>query len=117
MIREDIPDVQRVSYLPIINASPTEYSTINEILKRSMSITEKLELKYAVLDFDGALFWKIQHIRWKERILYDKLIVRLGEFYTIMSLLFAISEVFEDGGLKVRFLLCKYQFYFQDLLI
>lgn len=101
MLHEHIPDVQRVGYLPVINASPTEYSTIHEILKRSMSIAEKLKLKYAVLIFDEAVYSKIQHVRWKERIFYDKFIVRLGEFHTIMSFLSAVSKIFEDGGLKV----------------
>ena len=49
MLHEDIPDVQRVGYLPVINATLTAYSIIHEIFKRSMSITEKLKLKYAVL--------------------------------------------------------------------
>ena len=53
MLHEEIPDVRSVGYLPVINASPTEYSTIKEILKRSKSIAEKLKLKYAVLVFDS----------------------------------------------------------------
>ena len=103
MLHEDIPDVQRVDYLPVINASPTAYSTIHEILKRGMSITEKLKLKYAVLVFDEAIYSKIQYVRWKERIFYDTFVVRLGEFHTIMSFLSAVSKIFEDGGLKVMF--------------
>ena len=101
MLHEEIPDVQSVGYLPVINASPTEYSTIKEILQRSKSIAEKLKLKYAVLVFDEAVYSKIQHVRWKEREYYDKFIVRLGEFHTIMSFLSALSKIFEDGGLKV----------------
>ena len=103
MLHEDIPDVQRVGYLPVINASPTAYTTMHEILKRSMSITEKLKLKYAVLVFDEAIYSKIQHVRWKEPIFYDKFVVRLGEFHTIMSFLSAVLKIFEDGGLKVMF--------------
>ena len=60
MLHEDIPDVQRVGYLPVINALPAEYLTIREILKRSMSITEQLKLEYAVLVFDEAVYSKIQ---------------------------------------------------------
>ena len=99
MLHEEIPDVQRVGYLPIINASPTEYSTIMEILKRSKSIAEKL--KYAVLVCDEAVYSKIQHVRWKESEFYDKIVVRLDEFHTIMSFLSALSKIFENGGLKV----------------
>ena len=101
MLHQGIPDVQRVGYLPVINASPTKYSTIKEILQRSQAITEKLSLKYAVLVFDEAVYAKIQQVRWKERVFYDKFVVRLGEFHTIMSFLSAISKIFEDGGLRV----------------
>ena len=108
MLHEEIPDVQRVGYLPVINASPTEYSTIMEILKRSKSIAEKLKLKYAILVCDEAVYSKIQHVRWKEREFYDKIVVRLGEFHTIMSFLSALSKIFENGGLKV--LTCMFSF-------
>ncbi|XP_046842015.1 uncharacterized protein LOC124436135 [Xenia sp. Carnegie-2017] len=100
MLIEEIPEVSRVGYLPVINAPPTEYSTINEILKRSKNIAEKLDLQYAVLVFDEAVYSKVQHIRWKEPVYYDKLVVRLGEFHTVMSFLSAVSKLFEDGGLK-----------------
>ena len=53
--------------------------------------------------FDEAVYSKIQHVRWKERIFYDKFVVRLGEFHTIMSFLSAGSKIFEDRGLKVMF--------------
>ena len=55
VLHDDIPDAQRVGYLPVINSSPTKYSTIHEILKRSMTITEKLKLEYIVLVFDEAV--------------------------------------------------------------
>ena len=84
MLCQEIPAVQRVGYLPVINGSPTEYSTIREILVRSKGIVEKLQLKHAVLVFDEEVYCKIQ-----------------GEFHSIMSFLSAISKIFEDGGLKV----------------
>lgn len=99
---DKIPDVSRVGYLPVIDASPTEYSTINTILTRSKEIADKLELKYAVLVFDEAVYAKIQHVRWKEKTFFNRFVVRLGEFHTIMSYLSAMSKIFEDGGLKVK---------------
>ena len=97
-------DISKVGYLPVINASPTEYSTINAILTRSKEIADKLQLKYAVLVFDEAVYSKIQHIRWKEPEFYERFVVRLGEFHTTMSFLSAMSKVFEDGGLKVKYI-------------
>ena len=102
LYQNDIPEEARVGYLPIIDASPTEYSTINTILIRSKNIVDKLELKHGVLVFDEAVYAKVQHVRWKEKEYFDRFVVRLGEFHAIMSYLSAISKLFADGGLKVR---------------
>ena len=45
LFSQESPHVSRVGYLPVIDASPTEYYTINTILTRSKEITDKLELK------------------------------------------------------------------------
>ena len=99
--KDNIPDVSRVGYLPIVDASPTEYSTLNEVLNSGIRITEKLRLQQTVVVFDEAVYAKVQHIGWKEQSFYDKFVVRLGEFHASMSYLSAISKLFEDGGLKV----------------
>lgn len=86
--------------MPVIDASPTEYSTINAILERSKDIADKLELKYAVLVFE-VVYAKVQQVCWKAEIFRDRCIVHLGEFHTIMTYLSAMSKIFEDGGLTV----------------
>ena len=45
LYRDDTPDVSRVGYLPVIDGSPTQYSTINAILKNSTEIADKLNLR------------------------------------------------------------------------
>ncbi len=101
LFSQEPPQVSRVGYLPVIDASPTEYSTINTILTRSKDIADKLELKYAVLVSDEAVYAKVQQVRWKEVTFFNRFVVRLGEFHTIMTYLSAMSKIFEDGGLKV----------------
>ena len=101
LLCKDLPDLSRVGYSPVINASPTEYATINAILEKSKEIADKLELKYAVLVFDEAVYAKVQQVSWKEEISRDQFVVRLGEFHTIMTYLSAMSKIFGDGGLKV----------------
>ena len=98
--KDNILNISRVGYLPVIDASPTEYSTINTILKRSTEIADKLQLLYVTLVFDEAVYAKIQHVRWKNDTYYNRFIVRLEEFHAIMSFLSAVSKIFEDGGLK-----------------
>ncbi len=62
LCNDDIPNVSRVGYLPVIDASPTEYSTINTILKRSNDIADTLQLQYVTLVFDEAVYSKVHFI-------------------------------------------------------
>lgn len=101
----DVPDVSRVGYLPIVNGPSTEYSTLHEVLQTGIRIMDALQLQQTAVVFDEAVYAKIQHIRWKEEIFYKRFVARLGEFHTCMSFLSAISKLFEDGGLKVWALL------------
>ena len=59
LCKDDIPNVSRVGYLPVIDASPTEYSTMNAILKRSNDIADTLQLQYVTLVFDEAVYSKV----------------------------------------------------------
>ncbi len=96
-----IPPVSRIGYLPVIDTSPTEFSTIHAILKRCTDIADTLQLRFATLVFDEAIYSKIQQVRWKNDAFYNRFIVRLGEFHVIMSFLSSIARIFQDGGLKV----------------
>ena len=103
--KRDIPTQSKIGYLPIIDASPTELSTVKEILNQSEKIADKLNLKYMCLVFDEAIYSKVQQIRWKEEGYLSRFIVRLGDFHMAMSYCGAISKLFKDAGLKV-FLTC-----------
>lgn len=98
----EIPNESRIGYLPVIDNSPSEYSTINAILESGVDIANALQLDHIVMVFDEAIYSKVQQVRWKNEMFLNKLIVRLGEFHTIMCFLSAISKLFEDLGLKVN---------------
>jgi hypothetical protein len=87
-------------YLPVIEASPTEMSTVNTILKRSVQIADRHELDHIVLVFDQAIYAKAQQIRWKDEDLTKRLVIRLGEFHTCMSYLGILGKRFGDAGLQ-----------------
>ncbi|XP_016111421.1 uncharacterized protein [Sinocyclocheilus grahami] len=87
-------------YLPVIEASPTEMSTVNTILKRSVQIADQLELDHIVLVFDQAIYAKAQQIRWKNNDFTQRIVIRLGEFHTCMSYLSILGKRFGDAGLQ-----------------
>ena len=55
-----------VGYLPTINASATEMTTVKEILRRSDEIRKTLDLSATVVVMDQALFAKAAAVAWKE---------------------------------------------------
>ena len=89
--------------MPVIDASPTELATVKEILNRTEEIADKLNLRHIFLVFDEAIFAKVQQIRWKEERYLIRFIVRLGDFHMTMAYCGAISKLFKDAGLTVRF--------------
>ena len=76
-------------------------ATINTILKKSVSICESLKIPEVVAVFDEAIYGKVQMLRWNQ-VEFDKhVVVRLGEFNTMLSYCSGIGKIFEDAGLKV----------------
>ena len=74
-----IPTQSRIGYLPIIDASPTEFSTVKEILRQSEKIADKLNVQHFCLVFDEAIYSKVQQIRWKEETYLNRFIIRLHQ--------------------------------------
>lgn len=87
-------------YLPVIEASPTEMSTVNTILKRSVQIYNQLELDHIVLVFEKAIYAKAQQTCWKDDDFTQRKAIRLGEFHTCMSYLSILGKRFGDAGLQ-----------------
>jgi hypothetical protein len=103
LLAEDkIPRVSKIGYLPVIDASPTEYSTVHTVLSKSKDIASQLGMDYMVLVFDEAIYSKAQHIRWKNPEFMEKFIIRMGDFHAIMSFCGAIGKLFRDAGLQVN---------------
>ena len=89
-----------VGYLPTINAPATQISTVNEVLNQSINIMQSLELNKIVCVFDQALFAKAAEVVWKHPEKFKGIILRLGVFHTICTLLATIGKRFQDGGLR-----------------
>ena len=100
LVRE-IPALSNIGYLPLIDNPATDMATINAILKKSVSICERIQIPEIVAVFDEAIYAKVQMLRWKEVKFNARVVVRLGEFHTIMSFCSGIGKVLKDAGLKV----------------
>ncbi|XP_028411727.1 uncharacterized protein LOC114534480 [Dendronephthya gigantea] len=92
--------VSRIAYLPVIDAPVTDMATVNTLLRHSVSICQRLQIPQIVLVFDEAIYAKAQMIRWKDDELKERLVIRLGDFHTVMSFCSGISKIFKDAGLQ-----------------
>ncbi|KAK6168598.1 hypothetical protein SNE40_019797 [Patella caerulea] len=89
-----------IHYMPVIEASPTDMTTVNTILIKSVSVADSFQLSNILLVFDQAIYAKAQQIRWKDPELSKRLVIRLGEFHTTMAFLAIIGKVYKDAGLQ-----------------
>ena len=99
-VHKEIRSSSNIGYLPVIDAPVTDMSTINTLLRHSVSICQRLHIPEIVLVFDEAIYAKAQMIRWKDEELQKQLVIRLGDFHTVMSFCSAISKIFKDAGLQ-----------------
>jgi hypothetical protein len=100
-VHKEIRRTSNIGYLPVIDAPVTDMATVNEILQHSVSICHRLQLPEIVIVFDEAIYAKAQMIRWKDEDLKKRLVIRLGDFHTIMLFCSAIAKIFKDAGLQV----------------
>ena len=88
-----------IHYLPTINASASDLTTVFEILNQSEEIRRKLCLNAIVVVMDQALFAKACEICWKEEC-FSKIVLRMGVFHALCNMFSILGKRFGDGGLK-----------------
>ena len=89
-----------VGYLPTINAPTTNMSTVHEVLVHSFKIKVALQLKSIAVVLDQALYAKATEIVWKYPDMFKGLVLRMGAFHTVCTLLSIIGKRFQDVGLR-----------------
>ncbi|GBN03418.1 hypothetical protein AVEN_114384-1 [Araneus ventricosus] len=79
-------------------------STVNTILEKSLKIADELKLSIIVFVINQTLHFKTQQIRWSSKGYEERIILKLGEFHTLMSFLAIIGKCFRDAGLEDMFI-------------
>ena len=70
------------------------------MLSQSLKIKDSLRLNAIVVVFDQAIYAKAMEIKWKHSKHFRDIIVRMGAFHTICTLLGIIGKRFQDAGLR-----------------
>lgn len=89
-----------IHYMPVVEASPTELSTVKHVLDRSIDMADTLQIETILLVFDQAIYAKAQKIRWNNPDVQKRTEVRLGEFHTCMSFLSVLGKRFLKSGFE-----------------
>ena len=84
----------------MINAPATELSTVQEILRQSESIRQKLKLEIIAVVMDQALYAKAAEIAWEQKFNFGNIALMMGNFHIICNLLSIIGKLFRDAGLR-----------------
>lgn len=93
--------VSSIICLPFINASPSNLTTLHTALKYAKTETENIHQKTTFLTFDQPLYWKSKSIVANlKNSLMKNVVILLGIFHLLMSLMGAIGYSMEGSGLE-----------------
>ena len=89
-----------IGYMPIIAASPTELSTVYELLKRSVSLAGEIQQQSLIVVLDQAIYALAQEIIFTHAQEFKQVVLRLGGFHMSMTMMSVIGKRFTDSGLE-----------------
>ena len=93
--------VSVIGYMPIIAASPTELSTVYELLKRSVSLAGEIQQQLITVVLDQAIYALAQDIIFTHPQEFELVVLRLGGFHMSMTMMSVIGKRFTDSGLEL----------------
>lgn len=99
LIVENKHPLQRISYLPQIEASPTRHDVVNETLQRTLRLKEECGQKYISVTYDLAIAKVALCIQSMESPKYDSIFIQLGPFHILMSFFKAVGKFISESGL------------------
>ena len=89
-----------VVYLSPIDGPASSMATVWELLTRSVQIQKELSLPSIVCVFDQALYAKVAEVVWAHQDKFSSVVLCLGVFHTVCTLLRIIGRRFADAGLR-----------------
>jgi len=97
---QKIPPKSAVGYCQLIDASPTELSTVYTLLKNSLEMATQLGLDDTVVVLDQAIYAKAIEVVWKQKEEFKSIVLRMGSFHIMCVFLSVIGKRFRDSGLR-----------------
>ena len=89
-----------IGYLDTLDSPATDLKTAYEVLCRGCEIRDRLQLKAVVCVFDQAFYAKAIEVYWKQKSQFQGIVLMMGGFHLLMTLLAIIGSRFGDAGLR-----------------
>ena len=100
LVSEREISLTRIWYLPLINAPPSDLSTIYTNLLKLVEIANALGQEQVLVADDLAIYSKAEQILWTEPDrLAGRVTMRLRGMHLTMAFIASIGNLFSDGGL------------------
>ena len=99
-IASEPPPLTSVGYCPMINGSPTEYSTVYTAMKNVQTMMKALDQKHSVITFDLAIYMKAKEIQWRRPEEFKNTVIRMGGFHIALNFLSVIERFSRTVALK-----------------
>ncbi len=97
-IVKDVLPLQRVRYLPQIDASPTRVEVVKETMERSLRILKECNQRYISVTYDLAIAKQALCIQSMEKPIFNNLFIQLGSFHIFLSFFKAVGKFIAESG-------------------
>ncbi|XP_045036882.1 uncharacterized protein LOC116935578 [Daphnia magna] len=97
-IVKDVLPLQRVCYLPAIDASPTRADVVKKTMERSVRILKECNQKYISVTYDLAIAKQVLCIQSMEKPKFNNLFIQLGSFHIFLSFFKAVGKFIAESG-------------------
>ena len=92
MLSEKRPDGTVVAYPSIIDAKPTDMSTVPTAMKKCLDMSMDAGQEHVIQAFDQQLYAIAQQVKRSMPGIFEPHILRLGGFHSLSTFIFALGK-------------------------
>ena len=89
----------KVTFLPLIDQTPSDPSTVLTVMKEAEKITVQAGQKFTVFTLDQQLYKVALDVIWSDSLRWKYMIPRLGGMHWLMSFIGCVGVLMENSGL------------------
>ena len=100
VVHSCVPVRTNIGYCPMIDGSPTEFSTVYTVMKNVQSMMASLGQNDSVITFDLAIYVKAKEIQWRLQEEFEDMVIRIGGFHIATNYLAVLGKKYQMSGIE-----------------